>query len=177
MGLCGGARADGPGASPVRTVLQSFFPQSQRVSPRSIDLTAAQKQRLESKLGVALGKDHWVVFVARTGERIDGYAIVDDEMGQHQPITFATKLSPRGAVERLEIVVYREPRGDEVRDPRFRRQFEGKTAQDPIRLGRDIDAVSGATISSGSMAVGVRRAVALLEELVLAPAAQAASRS
>jgi Na+-translocating ferredoxin:NAD+ oxidoreductase RnfG subunit len=98
---------------------------------------------------------------------VDGYAIVDDEQGLHQPITFATRLSPRGMVERVEIMVYREPRGDEVRDPRFRKQFEGKTAQDSLRLGRDIDAVSGATVSSASLATGVRRAAVLVEELAL----------
>ena len=64
-------------------------------------------------------------------------------------------------------MVYREPRGDEVRDPRFRKQFEGKTAQDPLRLGRDIDAVSGATVSSASLATGVHRAAVLVEELAL----------
>ena len=70
-------------------------------------------------------------------------------------------------VERVEIMVYREPRGDEVRDVRFRKQFQGKTSQDPLRLNRDIDAVSGATVSSASLAVGVRRATILVEELAL----------
>src|SRR5262249_57222060 len=97
----------------------------------------------------------------------DGSAVIDEEKGLHQPITFATRLSPKGAIERLEIMVYREPRGDEVRDPRFRKQFEGKTAQDSLRLNQDIDAVSGATVSSASLAVGVHRATVLVEELAL----------
>jgi Na+-translocating ferredoxin:NAD+ oxidoreductase RnfG subunit len=105
--------------------------------------------------------------VATTRGKIDGYAVIDDEQGLHQPITFATRLSPRGMVERVEIMVYREPRGDEVRDVRFRQQFQGKTSQDPLRLNRDIDAVSGATVSSASLAVGVRRATILVEELAL----------
>jgi electron transport complex protein RnfG len=46
--------------------------------------------------------------------------VIDDELGLHQPITFATRLSSHGKVERVEIVVYREPRGAEVRDARFR---------------------------------------------------------
>jgi hypothetical protein len=56
-----------------------------------------------------------------------------------------------------------------VRDPRFRQQFVGKSAADPLRPGEEIVAVSGATISSRAMAVGVRRALILLDELVLAP--------
>ena len=54
-----------------------------------------------------------------------------------------------------------------MRDARFRRQFVGKTGRDPLRLNRDIDAVSGATISSGAMAVGVRRAAVLVDEIMV----------
>ena len=67
---------------------------------------------------------------------------------------------------RQEIVVYRESRGDEVRDERFRAQFVGKSAADAIDTDSDIQAVSGATISSRAMAVGVKRAVVLFDELL-----------
>jgi hypothetical protein len=165
------ARADAPRAEAsyytTRGVLAEFFPRSERVSYRSFTLDAPARARLAQRLGYAPSRDRYTIFVATTQGKVDGYAIVDDEQGLHQPITFATRLSPRGMVERVEIMVYREPRGDEVRDPRFRKQFEGKTAQDSLRLGRDIDAVSGATVSSASLATGVRRAAVLVEELAL----------
>ena len=151
----------------TRALLSDFFPKSERVTFRTFTLDPSQRARLRQRLGYAPAKDRYTVFVAMTNGRVDGYALIDDEPGLHQPITFATRLSPRGVVERLEIVTYREPRGDEVRDPRFRQQFAGKTAQDPMQLHRDIDAVSGATVSSASMAVGVRRAAVLVEELAL----------
>jgi hypothetical protein len=168
----------------TRALLSDFFPKSERVTFRTFVLDSSLKARLRQRLGYAPAKDRYTVFIATTHGRVDGYAVIDDEPGLHQPITFATRLSPRGVVERLEIVAYREPRGDEVRDPRFRQQFTGKTAQDPLQLNRDIDAVSGATVSSASMTVGVRRAVILVEELALglstlasapAPAGAAAS--
>jgi hypothetical protein len=56
-----------------------------------------------------------------------------------------------------------EPYGDEVRSDRFRAQFQGKTAGDPITAGKDIDIVSGATISSRSMALGVKRDALILQ--------------
>jgi hypothetical protein len=157
----------------TRSVLLAFFPKSERVTYRTLVLDAPTRKRLESRLGYVPALDRYTVFVAMTQGRIDGYAVIDDEKGLHEPITFATKLSPQGAVERVEIMVYREPRGDEVRDPRFRKQFEGRTSRDALRLGRDIDAVSGATISSASLAVGVRRATVLVEELVAASAGTA----
>ncbi len=50
-------------------------------------------------------------------------------------------------------------RGREVCSDRFARQFTDKTSNDPIRIGKDIDAVTGATISSRAMATSVRRIV------------------
>jgi hypothetical protein len=111
-------------------------------------------------------KGKYTFFVARSGVHIDGYALIDEEQGEHLPITFAVKISPEGVIERQEIVAYREPRGDEVRDERFRKQFVGKCARDPVAAGLDIVAVSGATISSRAMAVGVKRALVLFDELV-----------
>jgi hypothetical protein len=151
----------------TRALLGEFFPKSERVTYRTFVLDSSTKARLTQRLGYAPAKDRYTVFIATTQGKIDGYAVVDEERGLHQPITFGTRLSPRGVVERLEIMVYREPRGDEVRDCRFRKQFEGKTAVDPLRIDRDIDAVSGATVSSASLATGVRRAAVLVEELAL----------
>jgi H+/Na+-translocating ferredoxin:NAD+ oxidoreductase subunit G len=160
-----------------RALLADFFPKSEKVTFRTFTLDPSLKTRLAQRLGYTPAKDHYNIFVATTNNHVDGYAIIDEEQGLHQPITFATRLSPRGVIERLEIMVYREPRGDEVRDPRFRHQFEGKTAQDPLRVSRDIDAVSGATVSSASMAVGARRAAVLVEELALGLSTVAAERS
>jgi hypothetical protein len=160
-----------------RALLADFFPKSERVTFRTFTIDSSLKARLAQRLGYAPAKDRYTVFIATTHGHVDGYALIDDEPGLHQPITFATRLSPRGVVERLEIMVYREPRGDEVRDARFRRQFEGKTAQDSLRLNRDIDAVSGATVSSASMATGVRRSAILVEELAIGVSTVAAART
>jgi electron transport complex protein RnfG len=159
-----------------RAVLADFFPKSERVTYQTFNLDAPAKARLTQRLGYAPPRDRYTIYVATTHGKVDGYAVIDDERGLHQPITFATRLSPRGVIERLEVMVYREPRGDEVRDPRFRKQFEGKTSRDALRVNEDVDAVSGATVSSISLATGARRAAVLVEELLLSrPAVIAAS--
>ncbi len=150
----------------TRNLLASFFPKSEKVSFRRFNIDAAVRERLKARLGYAPAKAVYTFYVASTGGQVDGYALIDDEMGQHQPITFAVQLSPKAVVQRQEIVVYREPRGDEVTDDRFRRQFVGKSSRDPLRLSIDVAAISGATISSAAMATGVRRAAVLLEEFL-----------
>ncbi len=152
-------------------VLKEFFPKSQRVTYRKVKLGPAELAAVQGRLGYKPARPEYVIFVATTGEQVDGYAIIDDELGQHEQITFAVKLSPAGVVERHEVMVYRESYGEEITDSRFRRQFQGKTAKDPVRAGVDIDVVTGATISSRSMAIGVRRALVLVDELILKPGA------
>lgn len=164
----GSARAQATYYTP-RSLLAEFFPKSQLVTYKKFELTAAEKARIEQKLGYALPKAAYTLYIAKSGDNVDGYAILDEEQGQHLPISFGVKFSPRGAVERQEILVYRERYGDEVRDPRFREQFVGKTAADPLRPGEEVVAVSGATISSRAMALGVRRCLVLLDELMLRP--------
>lgn len=169
------ARADQVYYTPS-DLLTDFFRSSLNVTYKKVQLDPAEKLRLAHRLGYAPSKDSYTFYVATSGARVDGYAFIDEEKGEHLPITFAVKLSPQGKVLRQEIVVYREARGDEVRDEQFRAQFVGKSAADPIDTNQDIMAVSGATISSRAMAVGVKRAVVLFDELVKPTAVATASR-
>ena len=149
-----------------RQVLGEFFPHADAVRFERFAPSAPQRERLSRRLGYALGRDSYVFYVASTRGHVDGYALIDEELGQHEPITFAVQLSPDGAVERTEILVYRETRGEEVHCRRFLAQMRGKTVAQPVQAGVDIDTVSGATISSRSLAIGVRRALVLFDELV-----------
>jgi electron transport complex protein RnfG len=159
-----------------RDLLADFFRSSQAVSYKKVQMDAPELARVAHRLGYTPAKNSYTFYVATSGGRVDGYAFIDDEKGEHLPITFAVKLSPAGKVMRQEIVVYREARGDEVRDEKFRAQFVGKGAADPIDTGADITVVSGATISSRAMAVGVKRAVVLFDELVKPTAVVTAAR-
>ena len=157
-------------------LLADFFRSSKNVTYKKVQIDDGERTRLQRRLGYTPAKASYTFYVATSGGHIDGYAFIDEEKGEHLPITFAVKLSPAGKVMRQEIVVYREARGDEVRDEHFRAQFVGKSAADAIDTDQDIQVVSGATISSRAMAVGVKRAVVLFDELVRPTAVATASR-
>jgi len=94
-----------------------------------------------------------------------GEIFVMDVIGQTQPITFAVGVKQDGTLQDVQVMVYREPHGDEIRERRFRAQFAGKKLQDPLVVGKDIDAISGATISSNSAAYAARKGLALADLL------------
>lgn len=86
-----------------------------------------------------------------------GDVLVDEVIGKHERITYAVGVGADGAIRGIEILDYREPRGGEVRDPRWRAQFVGKRRESPLRLDEDIQNISGATLSCRHVTEGVRR--------------------
>ncbi len=69
-----------------------------------------------------------------------------EEIGKTQPITTGIAVSG-GAIERLQVLVYRESHGWEVRYPFFTDQFKGMVLQEDLRLSDQVDGISGATLS------------------------------
>ena len=147
----------------AQALLADQFKGSQSVSYVKVRVDATLRGPIEARLGRPLAKSEYTVFVAKSGERIDGYALFDEQLGQHEPISFATFFNPAGQITRVEVVAYREPFGDGIRAERFRKQFLGRSVRSRFRAGDDIDTISGATISSRSACVAVERAAALVD--------------
>ena len=95
-----------------------------------------------------------------------GWFIVDEVVGKHEMITYAVGLSPSGNITGIEILEYVESYGYEVAEANWRKQFVGKSANDPIRLNQDIQNIGGATLSCKHITDGVKR-VSVLYELSL----------
>lgn len=94
-----------------------------------------------------------------------GYAVEKRVVSRSGPFTILVMIDAQLRVKRATVLSYPGERGGEVRFPTFTRQFIGKGANDPIRVGEDIDAMTGATISSQAMTDGVRAALRLVRDL------------
>lgn len=89
--------------------------------------------------------------------------VVDEVVGKHEMITYALGLSAEGVVEHVEILDYRESYGYEVAQASWRDQFKGKTASSTIKLNKDIENVSGATLSAKHLTDGIKRVLVMFE--------------
>jgi hypothetical protein len=89
-----------------------------------------------------------------------GWFIVDEVLGKHEMITYAVGIQPNGTVKGIEILEYVESYGYEVADAAWRKQFVGKRTGDPLKLGNDVQNISGATLSCKHLADGVKRLLA-----------------
>lgn len=141
------------------------LPAHDKVVAHKLVPTAAQRDAAAHRLGRKLAEPAYTFYEGRKGNATVGWALELDEQGKHFPMTFVVGLTPGGAVHEVAVMVYRERRGDEVKRSRFLHQFQGKTAADPIMINRDVVHLTGATISSWSIAAGVKKAVVLFDVL------------
>lgn len=140
--------------------LKLIFPSSTFTKEQKT-LTEEQKAIVEKAVKSKLSKAAWEFTVAKTGGRTAGYALVDNEIGKTEPITFLTAITPKGEVKAVEILVYRESHGSAVREKPFVNQFAGKAGDPPFKLGQDIKNITGATLSARAVTKGVNRAMTL----------------
>lgn len=151
----------------VKQLLTEQYKGASAVSFTRVSVDAQLNSIVQGKLGRPLPKAEYVIYVAKQGTETIGYAVFDEERGEHEPIDFATFFDARGSVVRTEVVAYREAYGSEIRRDAFRQQFLGKSASSGFKVGQDIDAISGATLSSESMSRAVQRAAVLVDTAVL----------
>ena len=137
---------------------QSIFP-GETFTARPLTLTPEQAKCVEKKSGVRLRSRDLRAWRTTGG----GWFFVDEVFGKHEFITYAVGLDASGATLAVEILVYNESYGGEVRNAKWRAQFVGKTAAAPLLLDQDIQNISGATLSSRHVMEGVKRILAIHE--------------
>jgi len=150
--------------------LKIMFPKSERVRKDIITLDSEKKSLIEERIGWKFPEGSFEVYVGETGGQIDGYALVQNTIGKHKPMTYMVGVDNKGYVSDIELLIFRESRGSEVRQKRFNAQYEGKSVLDPVRINKDIINISGATMSVRSMSAGIKRALVLVDEFYLKPA-------
>ena len=125
-------------------------------APEFRALTPAQASAIEKASGVNVRSRDLHIWRVSTG----GWFIADEVVGKHDFIPFALGLDANGAVRSVEILEYREAYGDQVRNPAWRAQFVGKRHGAALTLTKDIQNISGATLSSRHITDGVKRLLA-----------------
>lgn len=142
-------------------VLQEHYPSFSH----SIDITSllptASISYLESELGTSLLNPSLTIEDYYDRDKLLGTVFVIEEMGKHRPMRILIIVSPEKEIVRTDVLVYREKVGSKVRKKRFLKQFIGKTKENELRVDYDIDGLSGATISSWSVTMAVKKALYL----------------
>ena len=145
--------------------LELAFPGADRVEAQSLFLTEEQVSRVEARSGAALDGRLFTLYAGkRQGEAV-GCAVIEAATVRTLPQTLLVVLGPDGAVRLVRVLAFFEP--EEYRPPpRWLDQFRGRRLSPGLRLGGEIQGITGATLSAQAVARQVRKAAALCELLL-----------
>jgi Na+-translocating ferredoxin:NAD+ oxidoreductase subunit G len=150
----------------VEQAQAALFADASAFAPQIVTLSDQQRDAIKERSGVRQRTPTQQMWRAdRNGEML-GWLAVDEVIGKHEFITYAAAISPAGSVLGVEIMSYRETHGGQIRDASWRAEFVGKTLSDPLRLGKDVPNISGATLSCRNVLDGVKRLL-VIHDLVL----------
>ena len=141
------------------------FPGADRIESETYILDDAQVAAVEKRSRAKLETRIVKVFSGFVGDETQGYALIDLHQVRTLPEAFLIVLTPEGRVRSLRVVAFHEPL-DYMPSGRWYEQFEGRSEEDPLRVGSDIHGIAGATLSARATTEGVRRALALYHVLV-----------
>jgi Na+-translocating ferredoxin:NAD+ oxidoreductase RnfG subunit len=157
----------GPGHSGARGIFYSqesarreLFPAATGEAADTLKIDSATASAAKALIRQPIGEKQAVFERVFSQQATIGYVYRARERGKVELMDFAVALDTAGKVQRVLLTAYRENIGGEVGSKRFMEQFKGKTAGSPLQLNRDIDGISGASLSSRAITVGVRKAVA-----------------
>lgn len=145
--------------------LQLAFPDADRVEARNFFLTPEQRSAIEGRAKTPLDSDLVTVYVGTRAEQTIGYAILDTHVVRTLPETFLIVMSPSGLIVGTHLLAFHEPL-EYLPAERWLLQFQGRELADGLRVGREIAAITGSTLTSRAVAASVRRALAIHDVLL-----------
>lgn len=153
MGVTLCAAAIGTYQEPADFIAETFSGDVPKVSKIWIkkDLSEKINEIMEHDLGV-LRLRYW--------KKNKRSAWILEEIGKEKPITAGVVVNDN-KIENIRVLAFRESRGWEVRYPFFTDQFSDATLVGKLRLDKNIDGISGATLSVKAMEKMARLALLL----------------
>ncbi len=163
---------------------QKTLGQTPQLSAAQLAGVLPQAQRFSPKQGnppVYIGYESEAQDAEIVGYAFETTDFEPQEIGYSAPIEVLVGVDLAGELTGIEILFYRESyksiRGDFLNSERFPNQFDGKSVADGFRVGRDIDGVSRATISSWAVSRGIRNSAREVARAYLGEAAVFANAS
>ncbi len=119
--------------------------------------TREQRRLIERRLGGPLDPDEveFNFYRVRERGRMVGTVLTHQARGRYGAVQVVVALNKEGAVRGVRVQRDREPVN--LNEAGFLKQFEGKTARDPVQMGKDIKPIAGHERSSDAVISSVRK--------------------
>ncbi len=141
----------------VDKILKQSFPGEISYKVKKFIIPSKIKYEIEKASQQRFFKDYVYEYRIFSGDSLIGIGLLDNVYGKAMPITFLVLFDVKGSIQNIYIVKYREEFGGEVSNNSWLEQFKGSNWKSSFQIGKDIDGISGATISVNSITKGIKK--------------------
>ncbi len=138
-----------------------LYPENTDIRMHILTLDKQIKKEVENQVKQKFYRDKLYYWTISQVDTTIAYAFLDNVIGKSMPITFMVILNIDGDIISANVIKYREAYGSEVGNKGWLRQFINFNNNSNYNIGKDIDGISGATISVKSMSKGIHKIVTL----------------
>ncbi len=146
--------------------MELAFGKDAEVEMLPLFLTSEQRRRIEQKARTKLESSLYTLYVGKRDGSPVGYAAIETHTVRTKPETLLIVLNPDGTLKRIEILAFHEPQEYQPPDRWFAQLLGGVSLED-LRLGGEVEGISGATLSARAAIESVRKIVSLYREMVV----------
>jgi len=154
------AAISAPVYSSREEALSRAFPPPATIERKTYFLTDVERQKASKLARAKIESSLVVAYVGRSPKGTLGTAYFDTHTVRTMPETLLVTVRPDGALEGVEVVAFGEPE-DYLPRPRWLRLFAGRRLDADLAVGRGLAHVTGATLTTRSIADAVRRVLAI----------------
>tara|TARA_B100000408_G_C10273735_1_gene212956 strand:- start:78 stop:623 length:546 start_codon:yes stop_codon:yes gene_type:complete len=157
------------GGSPIRDTAEKYiisqFDVDVSINMHTFKLDTKLKALVQNKVKQRFYRDELYYWTISNNDTTIAYALMDNVLGKSMPITFLVIMGIDGRIINLDVIKYREAYGGEVDNKNWLAQFTNSTDTSQFIVGKNIDGISGATISVNSLSKGIQK-IAVLFPLI-----------
>ena len=142
-------------------VINNYYQQEIEIQEFKFKIPKKIKKQIQNQIKQKFYRDqiyYWAI-------KIDGkthYALMDNTIGKTMPITFLVMFNENQEVIHSSIIKYREAYGGEISGKNWLAQFIGMKEDSLYKYGKEIDGITGATLSVKSFTKGISKLSLLL---------------
>jgi len=147
-----------------KEAMELAFGEQARVEMLSLFLTDRQVEEIQRQAKVKIDSALFTFYVGKQGENLLGYAAIETHTVRTRPETLLIVLSPEGELRRIEVLAFHEP--PEYQPPT---RWFAQLYQQPLEaldFNAEVQAITGATLSSRSALDSARKVLAVFEVAV-----------
>lgn len=146
----------------IADILKANYSETVSVEKKSLILTKDEAKAVQEKAEVKLNSKIVRLYKVQEADEVLGYAVLLKRKVRTKNTAVLYMVDNNQTIKAIEIVSFKEPLEYKPNDS-WKEVFKGKTSSDTLILGKDVPAISGATMSARSITDMARIALAIVE--------------